>query len=110
LIQALQKYDPYGQPFADASRRYAYQYDRAGNCTQEQVTIGATTTTTAWAYNVINQIQMQRLARMPRRPSTMNGRLTNDGMLTYTWNRADRSSDSRRRKRGGRRRPIQSGS
>jgi len=78
--------------YADASRSYAYQYDRAGNRTQEQVTIGVTTTTTAWAYNVINQIQTQTIGA--NAPTTFtydaNGRLTNDGVLTYTWNRADR--------------------
>ena len=56
------------------------------------MTIGATTTTTAWAYNVINQIQTQTIGA--NAPTTFtydaNGRLTNDGVLTYTWNRADR--------------------
>jgi len=78
--------------YADASRSYAYQYDRAGNRTQEQVTIGATTTTTGWVYNAINQIQTQQIGANPVTNFTYdtNGRLTYDGVLTYTWNRADR--------------------
>jgi hypothetical protein len=42
-------------------RSYAYQYDIAGNRTQEQVTIGMTTTTTNWTYNNANQISTMQI-------------------------------------------------
>jgi YD repeat-containing protein len=42
-------------------RSYAYQYDIAGNRTQEQVTIGMTTTTTNWTYNNANQISTMQM-------------------------------------------------
>jgi hypothetical protein len=46
-------------------RSYAYQYDIAGNRTQEQVTIGMTTTTTHWTYNHANQISTMQIGSNP---------------------------------------------
>ncbi|MDQ7035577.1 MAG: hypothetical protein Q9P01_12285 [Anaerolineae bacterium] len=78
--------------YADGSRSYGYEYDVAGNRTQEQVTIGITTTTTNWTYNAANQIATMQIGANPASNFThdSNGNLTSDGQFTYTWDRGNR--------------------
>jgi len=65
-------------------RRYQYTYDRAGNRTQEIMTVGGTPTTTNYTYNGANQIANTGFAYDD------NGNLTSDGADVYTWDRANR--------------------
>ena len=66
-------------------RRHQYAFDPAGNRTSETVTIGAgSPTTTNFAYNPGNQITNSGYTYDAR------GNLTNDGVNTYTWDRANR--------------------
>jgi len=66
-------------------RRHQYAFDPAGNRTSETVTIGAgSPTTTNFAYNPGNQIANSGYTYDAR------GNLTNDGVNTYTWDRANR--------------------
>jgi hypothetical protein len=44
---------------------FSFTYDIAGNRTQEQVTIGMTTTTTNWTYNNANQISTMQIGSNP---------------------------------------------
>jgi RHS repeat-associated protein len=73
-------------------RNYQYQYDLAGNRTQQQTTIGITTTTTDWTYNDANQMSTMKIGANPlvNMSFDANGNLTDDGILTYTWDRANR--------------------
>jgi len=77
---------------ADDSRHYAYLFDVAGNRTQEQVSIGITTTTTHFTYNTANQMTARQIGSDT--PLTLtydpNGNMTSDGVMAYTWNRANR--------------------
>jgi len=66
-------------------RRFQYAFDLAGNRTQQSITIGAgSPTTTNWTYNAGNQISNSGYTY------DNNGNLTNDGVITYTWDRANR--------------------
>nr|WP_275944777.1 RHS repeat-associated core domain-containing protein [Phototrophicus methaneseepsis] len=78
----------------DTDRSYAYAYDLAGNRTQEQATIGITTTTTNWNHNAANQIATMQIGANPAVSFQYdpNGNLTSDGQLTYTWDRANRQT------------------
>jgi|GEM_PF-5737847 len=73
-------------------RNYLYQYDLAGNRTQQQTTIGITTTTTNWTYNNANQMATMQIGANPvvNMSYDNNGNLTDDGVLTYTWDSANR--------------------
>jgi len=73
-------------------RNYLYQYDLAGNRTQQQTTIGITTTTTNWTYNNANQMATMQIGANPvvNMLYDNNGNLTDDGVLTYTWDSANR--------------------
>ena len=42
-------------------RIYDFDYDLAGNRTQQQTTIGITTTTTDWTYNAANQMATMKI-------------------------------------------------
>jgi RHS repeat-associated protein len=74
------------------NRSYAYQFDLAGNRTQEQATIGATTSTANWTYNALNQITTLQINSNPLVNFTydVQGNLLSDGQLTYTWDSANR--------------------
>lgn len=73
-------------------RSYAYSHDVAGNRTQQQVTIGMTTTTTDWTYNVANQMTTMQIGSNPLINFTFddNGNLTDDGAMTYSYDHANR--------------------
>ena len=73
-------------------RNYQYAYDLAGNRTYQETTIGITTTTTDWTYNNANQMATMQIGANPviNMSFDNNGNLTDDGVLTYTWNRANR--------------------
>jgi RHS repeat-associated protein len=67
-------------------RQYDYQYDVAGNRTQQIVNIGGSTTTN-YTYNVANQISSAGTHSFTYDNA---GHLTNDGVSSYTWDRANR--------------------
>jgi len=67
-----------------AFRQYAYTYDLAGNRTQEVVTVNGTPTTANYTYNAANQISNTGFVYDDA------GRMTSDGVNTYTWDRASR--------------------
>jgi RHS repeat-associated protein len=72
---------------ADLLYRYQYNYDRAGNRTQEITKIGAATAVTEnFTYNAANQITNTGYAY------DNNGNLIDDGTVTYNWDRANRPS------------------
>ena len=67
-----------------ALRRHEYAFDIAGNRTSETVTLGIGTpgSGTGWSYNLGNQIAGYTY--------DARGNLTNDGVNTTTWDRANR--------------------
>jgi YD repeat-containing protein len=67
-------------------RQYDYQYDVAGNRTQQIVNIGGSTTTN-YTYNAANQISSDGTHSYTYDNA---GRLTSDGVNTYAWDRANR--------------------
>lgn len=67
-----------------AFRQYGFNYDLAGNRTQEVVTVDGTPTTANYAYNTANQISNTGFAYDDA------GRMTSDGTNTYVWDRANR--------------------
>ena len=73
-------------------RTYVYEYDVAGNRTRQETTIGITTTITDWTYNNANQMSTMKIGANPTVNMTYddNGNLTDDGVLTYTWDNANR--------------------
>jgi len=77
-----------------SDRSYAYQYDLAGNRTQQQTTIGMTTTTTNWTYDDANRMATMQIGSNPVTNFSYdaNGNLTDDGVLTYSYDRANRVS------------------
>ena len=68
-----------------AFRQYAYTYDLAGNRLSEALTLnGGSPAVTNYTYNAANQIAGGSFAY------DNNGNLTNDGVNSYTWDRANR--------------------
>ncbi|MCA0457139.1 MAG: DUF6531 domain-containing protein [Chloroflexi bacterium] len=76
--------------YADVSptRSYLYAFDRAGNRTQQGVTIGGTPTTTNYTYNAGNQLINDGTNNYEY---DANGNLTQvNGSAAYTWDKANR--------------------
>ena len=86
LVEA--RYNPglaVDSPDADLLRQDVYTFDLAGNRLSESLALnGGTPTITNYTYNAANQISNQGFAY------NANGNLTNDGVNTYTWDRANR--------------------
>jgi RHS repeat-associated protein len=74
------------------TRQYAYAYDTAGNRTGQVVTVGGVSTSTDTEYNAANRIARSRVDGGSWTDFTYDaaGRLTNDGISPYTWDRANR--------------------
>ncbi len=69
-------------------RIYDYNFDLAGNRTQEALSgTGVTAKTTDYTYNAANQLTNDGINTLTYDP---NGNLTNDGTNAYTWDRANR--------------------
>jgi hypothetical protein len=64
---------------------FSFTYDIAGNRTQEQVTIGMTTTTTHWTYNNANQISTMQIGSNPITHFTYdaNGNMSSEGVTPF---------------------------
>jgi hypothetical protein len=60
-------------------------YDIAGNRTQEQVTIGMTTTTTHWTYNNANQISTMQIGSNPITHFTYSAVLQSETVDNSRW-------------------------
>jgi len=73
-------------------RRHQYVYDRAGNRTQEIITIGGTPTTTNYAYSPANQLTGDGIYTYEY-DDNGNLRYKKQGQTTidtYAWDRANR--------------------
>ncbi len=69
-------------------RVYDYNFDLAGNRTQEALSgTGVTAKTTDYTYNAANQLTNDGTNTLTY---DANGNLTSDGTNTYTWDRANR--------------------
>ncbi len=69
-------------------RIYDYNFDLAGNRTQEALSgTGVTAKTTDYTYNATNQLTNDGTHTLTY---DANGNLTNDGTNTYTWDHANR--------------------
>ncbi|MEP7286967.1 MAG: RHS repeat-associated core domain-containing protein [Chloroflexota bacterium] len=88
-LQEAKYYPGVNTLLADANlpRRYQYDYDVAGNRTQQVVTLAGTPTTTSYTYDNANRLVSDGTHTFAY---DVAGRMTSDGVNTYTWDRANR--------------------
>ena len=78
---------------ATAEKAFAYDFDEAGNRTQQSLsTNGATAVVTDYEYTKVNQLARHRVdaGSWTNLTYDLNGNLTNDGVNAFTWDRANR--------------------
>ena len=85
LLQA--RYGAAGSVAGAQAREYDYEYDVAGNRTQQVAWLNGTATTTNYTYDDANRLMSDGTHTYGYDAA---GRLTSDGVNTYSWDRTNR--------------------